>query len=101
MSEQKHTPGPWTVSHESGYIGTAGGTICIMYRPADRSGRGHTATAQEANARLIALAPELWDSLGWIVEFCNEHPEWFGAGDENAENEWLDSARALLSRLNP
>ena len=46
-----------------------------------------------------AIVPAAYrDSLAWIVEFCEEHPEWFGEGNpcDGAEYEWLDSARALL-----
>lgn len=59
--------------------------------------------AEYDRAALIAAAPDLRDSLGWIVEFCNEHPEWFGEGspDDGAEYEWLHNARALIARTDP
>lgn len=53
----KHTPGPWTTDGYS--IGIAKGTIAQMYRPGDATGRGLTQGEQEANAHLIAAAPDL------------------------------------------
>lgn len=37
-------------------------------------------------------------SLAWIVEFCLEHPEWFGELDATggAEHEWLENAKKLV-----
>jgi len=42
----------------------------------------------------------VFDSLVWIVTFCNEHPEWFGVGgpDAGAEHEWLAKANKLLEK---
>ena len=36
------------------------------------------------------------DSLRWIVQFCYEHPDWFGIGEDSAECEWLTNAGKLL-----
>lgn len=48
----------------------------------------------------MAAAPDLRDSLEWIVTFCEEHSEWFGGGkpEDGAEFEWLANARATLSK---
>lgn len=48
---------------------------------------------------LNAERDALFASLAWIVQFCGEHPEWFGddGPDEGAEFEWLESARLLVS----
>ena len=37
------------------------------------------------------------NSLEWIVEFCNDHFEWFGmdSPDDGAEHEWLETANKL------
>jgi hypothetical protein len=55
---------------------------------------------RDRRAALIADAPALLASLGWIVDFCDEHPEWFGATgpDDGVESEWLHAARALVSK---
>jgi hypothetical protein len=75
MSNTKHTPGPWTVKHSESktafnVIGTAlGGKYKIarcpyfstngMYPETDRRDKAET----EANAQLIAAAPELLEAL--------------------------------------
>lgn len=48
------------------------------------------------------ITHEIADSLTWIVTFCQEHPEWFGKGDDTqgAEFEWLKNAKVLLRQFN-
>lgn len=67
----------------------------------DEHGEPYAWSWKEETARLIAAAPDLLDSLDWIVTFASEHPEWFGDGkpEEGAEFEWLASARALLAAV--
>ena len=50
----------------------------------------------------MTITHEAAKSLAWIVEFCNEHPEWFGEDtpDDGAEYEWLANARKFLTRYN-
>ena len=63
----KHTPGPWNAKEEWLYKGkhhTAGNGpevlgICIVRRHSDADGRCEVA---EANARLIAAAPDLLEA---------------------------------------
>lgn len=68
----KHTPGPWTVEHglssdQAKYtpgIDANGETFTVILYGIKREGdacgiRGRTDDEQEANARLIAAAPEL------------------------------------------
>lgn len=70
MSE--HTPGPWTVAGDSIVVGPSGNVIaeCCGYSvratdPAQRAQGG-----REANARLIAAAPEM---LSLLTEFlCDQ-----------------------------
>jgi len=56
----------------------------------------------EANARLIAAAPDLLAALQWIVDFVDEHPEWadsyFLEDEGSAERYWLDEARAAIAK---
>lgn len=62
MSKPKHTPGPWTYAPSDRLsdgsdciqIEHEGGSIAEMQCPAD---------AEEANARLIAAAPTLYEAL--------------------------------------
>jgi hypothetical protein len=63
MSEEKHTPGPWKHEGHGDITGTENGrkydVACVYLRiPAGR---------QEANASLIAAAPDLLDALEFVM----------------------------------
>ena len=80
-----HTPGPWTVSEPTGaYIQSPAGGIAAL-----------TYGAREADARLIAAAPDLLTALdcaeGFIAGF---------EGDETQEGiDWLlATIRAAITR---
>ena len=67
MSETKHTPGPWRVAPRSDYPEHADINV-------DAGTRGYVALCgkagdeeAEANARLIAAAPELLEALREVV----------------------------------
>ena len=74
----KHTPGPWGVAGQRSNKRWAvvrndswsdlplmdGWTIADVYS------RKMNADEDEANARLIAAAPEMLDALKWLIEFC-------------------------------
>ena len=69
-----HTPGPWE----------ADSTAVLTSHPpyltvADCSHRGHTLATEEANARLIAAAP---DMLEVLEEMLAEHPGCCYAGEK-------------------
>ena len=65
----KHTPGPWVIAER---VPTARIDNARMIRPADHHNYEYGATAivgtSEANARLIAAAPELLAALQDMVE---------------------------------
>lgn len=56
----KHTPGPWNRIKGDRNVYSAAGTVCKT--PAILGG-GSAATNWEANARLIAAAPDLLEAL--------------------------------------
>lgn len=64
----KHTPGPWqyaaklsgSENHKGYYIGSEGWALGFV-QPGDENGE-----LGEANARLIAAAPELLEALGLL-----------------------------------
>lgn len=63
MSEAKHTPGPWIHEGHGDITGTENGrkydVACVYLRiPAGR---------QDANARLIAAAPDLLEALRMML----------------------------------
>lgn len=75
---KKHTPGPWWfAATENGYVVGAGDAEL-------------TKIVSEADARLIAAAPELLDViLTW--------PQWIGATDEDLWA-WVDKARTAMNK---
>lgn len=65
MSE-KHTPGPWSYAIPGdSFVASSNGLICR--RPAV-SGGGGAPNNWEANARLIAAAPDLLDALQVMLD---------------------------------
>ena len=60
----KHTPGPWNRIKGDRNVYSAAGTVCK--NPAILGG-GSAAANWEANARLIAAAPDLLDALSEII----------------------------------
>ena len=83
----KHTPGPWMAF---GHLVGAGKDSRIAVCVAPLVGPD----ASNANARLIAAAPELLDALRELVNAASEHPNggWF-VGVR------ADHARALLAKI--
>jgi hypothetical protein len=91
MSETKHTPGPWEIRFfverdelqspigEMLYITSAMGQIPIART--DSSNIGY-----EANARLIAAAPEMYEALKKLVEHCPA---------DRPSKDWADSINAI------
>lgn len=99
--EQKHAPGPWDGSHPFQEAGKDAG-----YRPIfskNRGGgidlicmvraRGPDDPEQEANARLIAAAPEMLEALQRLVEI-EDGPGMAVIGWCDA----LDAARAAIAK---
>lgn len=59
MGMDKHTPGPWVHYEGSNSIWSESGTaVCVLCGPRD-----DVKTRQNANARLIAAAPEMFEAL--------------------------------------
>ena len=76
MSNAKHTPGPWLAKHRQGademyrtevYSEQHGGIATCDWTPKN-CGNGVTSTYREANARLIASAPELLEALQKMLD---------------------------------
>ena len=107
----KHTPGPWTARKPwrdgapvpgANFIEAPRSVVADIQPWMGESSEADESCYAEAdaNARLIAGAPELLEALGWIVEFIGEHPEWaneqFPA--DSAEGDWLVAARAAIEK---
>ena len=83
----KHTPGPWNRIKGDRNVYSAAGTVCKT--PAILGG-GSAATNWEANARLIAAAPDLLEALEYCLDCL---------GDEFAlPADCQSTARAAIAR---
>lgn len=60
--ESKHTPGPWKVKAHT-ILDQGGNTVAQAHHPFYRRGDVEDTDPREANARLLAAAPELLDAL--------------------------------------
>lgn len=96
MNTAQHTPRPWTVRD----IGTQwavskiGARIPHAYVMRDGPDRG------EANARLIAAAPELLAALEEARNFVDRHSEeWYLSGQELLAE--IDAALAKATKVQP
>lgn len=72
--ETKHTPGPWLRDRESGFdcdVRAANGrkiaSVNVQNAPKSKKGWLSRQKENEANARLIAAAPDLLNALAEIV----------------------------------
>lgn len=84
--EKKHTPGPWSAEEcRSGFAVYAYKSGDAVVRTEDDEGRYGT-IANEANARLIAAAPELLEALIGVVKVADRATKEF------------DKARAAISK---
>lgn len=65
-----HTPGPWWPSrvHGTTYVEAKLASDTRLLQEVAACGPTFTPTEQEANARLIAAAPELLEALQWMVD---------------------------------
>lgn len=85
MSETKHTPGPWTYepgdSMECGCIWAPARMVCDFIEDPN-----------EADARLIAAAPDLLEALR-AVDVLFGH-----LARDSTQRIWLDNARAAIAK---
>lgn len=84
MSNQKHTPGPW---------GKCGLTILGPDQLQIAVAEAHPATAmecQEANARLIAAAPELLNLLIELIDI---------EGPQPGNAAWAEKVRSAIAKV--
>ena len=86
---QQHTAGPWKVVEAT--VQSEEYVIC------DCDGFGDGAAPQiEANARLVAAAPDLLDALEELVE--RDRAEAAEAGFTDDEMTWLEDARRAIAK---
>jgi hypothetical protein len=100
--ETKHTPGPWIYSGPAssevyGYRGHYQDTPQTVAKVS-----GYWDGEAEANARLIAAAPELLEALRGLLKCCEAQPEWSDltnrvddAGQPFPSATWIAARRAI------
>lgn len=103
MTDPKHTPGPWTASE--GYpssvwhVDMPGRTFSITVSIDDDEERDVPDEETEANARLMAAAPELLAALKRLASAAStpSSPHKAGHGmDQSATHEGLSNCEALV-----
>ena len=93
MNNTPHTPGPWELKYEK-----TGRTIDAVIKMGKAAiyftrGIGQTFEEQQANARLIASAPDLLSALEEMISVFQDHEQY---DEESAEV--ILSARAALRK---
>lgn len=98
MADQRHTPGPWEarIGDTHTVIGAWGDSICGMQR--NTCSRAHA--EQDANARLIAAAPELLEACKLSEAVLAEHEQYDGS-EPSRESEAAQACRAALATAEP
>jgi len=86
----KHTPGPWSIDGEGTNAMVRGADLTIVAVRHRLTGQTH-----EANARLIAAAPELLEALEDLVYLAEAAMREVGEYDIEAE---LADARAAIAK---
>ena len=67
-----HTPGPWTVDSQNGQLWIVGDPRDNARTIVAQMMSANVTPATDANARLIAAAPDMLAALQWAME----HAEW-------------------------
>lgn len=101
-SNAKHTPGPWLPECHKGkkfsldgwYVFAGNATLAIIY--------GNTPEEAEANAKLIAAAPEMLDCLQRaLTQFERDYNEAAEAGREPQTPFWVMDANNIIKKDTP
>ncbi len=98
-----HTPGPWELHHDVGGVNSV--RVCVPDATTERGCRpiaeaeilGVPRRVAEANARLIAAAPELLATVKALVASVDDHDaDMAGTGHACADAAVLTAARAAI-----
>ena len=102
----KHTPGPWLTDRNNVHTGQIAtvyhciGDDWIEIWTDKWAETGLGEGEQEANARLIAAAPELLDALRGMLALDDEHHQ-RGHGDDDVCSEVQAARAAIAKATNP
>jgi hypothetical protein len=87
-----HTPGPWTLSKDANFI-IGDIVICENIAPtAPKTGKPEWTPIHEANARLIAQAPDMARSLTAMCDAIQEILDRWSSGDLAGAVNYAESA---------
>lgn len=73
MSEVKHTPGPWHAGEYEEYDQAVIGPAGIMVADCSIYHETRSIETNQANARLIAAAPEMYAALKALLKECSDN----------------------------
>jgi peroxiredoxin len=90
----KHTPGPWTAKEALQYKGIGWSSSIHANDEFLTDSWGDTKQQAEANARLIAAAPDLLKALQWLLEDADDRGE---IRDDDGElyDDWKNAIAAI------
>jgi hypothetical protein len=94
-NENKFTPGPWRVNAGTVHFHIHDNSRAIARTLGDD-------TTDQANARLIAAAPEIFNELQILTKLLERHRVRYGLGGMMPEADqqlYIDSARAALAKV--
>ena len=99
MADVKHTPGPWTVTADGAgwYIEATperGHSLAFIASPEFQEEPDTSASEAEANASLIAAAPDLLEALQWLVDILPD-PD---LDNDELQRTWTRRARAAIAK---
>ena len=97
-TQSKHTPGPWTAANQDTETNEipikCGKSILARVAP-----RPHWDATQEANARLIAAAPELLAALKGLFEHCAMiHRVWGDGSNQKEADAAIAAGKAAIAQ---
>lgn len=95
---QMHTPSPWAVNPLNAQVDAFDGAVCQLLWPTELRSEAET----EANARLIAAAPDLLEALRQMVQAFDITSDHFEEVEVDGEmidpSDLLDLARTALAK---
>ena len=94
----KHTPGPWRLSGPDTVVGPSGNVVaeCCGYSVQATDKAQQAQGGREANARLIARAPETTDTLRAALAWWHSDTRRMLA----KKPDWVKDARRILAEIN-
>ena len=95
MSEVKHTPGPWTWGDDfHGLYGSGKDNAVLSHASFEGMWLSYEGD-REANARLIASSPDLFEQLSALVALCERQADFNDDGDGGT----LERCRSTLAKV--